>query len=208
MPHAVTQQPSRRHRSLVRRLLRPRVLLPVAGVLAVVLGVALSLFQPWKLVVDQTVDEAAPTTAAAPAGGQGARSGVPAGTGGATPGAEAAPVVLATGKLLSHEHATTGSVRVLRLPDGSRVLRLEDLRTSNGPDLKVWLTDAAVRSGRGGWFVFDDGRYVDLGGLKGNVGSQNYSVPESVDLATLTSISIWCDRFNVSFGAARLEPVT
>ena len=43
------------------------------------------------------------------------------------------PVLLARGELISHEHATTGSVQVLGLPDGSRVLRLQDLQTSNGP---------------------------------------------------------------------------
>ena len=54
--------------------------------------------------------------------------------------------------------------------------------------------------------MFDDGRYVDLGELKGNIGSSNYPLPPDVDLAALTSVSIWCDRFDVSFGAAALEP--
>lgn len=206
MSHVITQQPSAGRRLRGRRLLRPRVLLPAAAVLAVLLGVALYLFQPWKLVVDETVDEAAPTSGRTPVAGQAAGSAaLPTGT--ATPRAAAGPVLLARGELIGHEHRTTGSVRVLGLPDGSRVLRLEDLRTSNGPELKVWLTDAPVRTGREGWFVFDDGRHVDLGGLKGNVGSQNYTVPAGVDLAGLTSVSIWCDRFDVSFGAARLEPV-
>jgi hypothetical protein len=55
--------------------------------------------------------------------------------------------------------------------------------------------------------VFDDGRYVDLGSLKGNVGNQNYVIPADVDLTTLSSLSLWCDRFDVSFGAATLAPV-
>jgi hypothetical protein len=37
-------------------------------------------------------------------------------------------------------------------------LVLEDLATSDGPDLRVWLTDQPVLEGRDGWFVFDDGR--------------------------------------------------
>ena len=118
--------------------------------------------------------------------------------------APAAPVVLARGTLISHEHPSSGTVVVLGLPDGSRVLRLEDLRTSDGPQLQVWLTDAPVLEGRDGWYVFDDGRHVDLGELKGNIGSSNYSVPADVDLAQLPSLSIWCDRFNVSFAAATL----
>ena len=91
------------------------------------------------------------------------------------------------------------------MPDGSRVLRLQDLQTSNGPLLKVWLTDAPVLPGTDGWGVFDDGGCVDLGELKGNIGSSNYPLPADADLARLTSVSVWCDRFNVSFGAATLR---
>jgi hypothetical protein len=112
--------------------------------------------------------------------------------------------VLASGPLVAHEHATSGEALLLALPDGSRVLRLQDLATSNGPRLRVWLTDAPVRPGRDGWYVFDDGRHLDLGPLKGNVGSANYPVPAGADLAGLTSVSIWCERFSVSFGAATL----
>lgn len=122
----------------------------------------------------------------------------------AAPAAPAAPAVLAEGELISHEHEATGAVRVLQLADGSRILRLEDLSTSNGPDLRVWITDAPVIDGEDGWHVFDDGRYVDLGGLTGNLGSSNYPLPPDLDLRALSSVSIWCDRFNVSFGAAQL----
>jgi hypothetical protein len=55
--------------------------------------------------------------------------------------------------------------------------------------------------------VFDDGRYRSLGQLKGNHGNQNYVIPTGLDLAGLRSVSIWCNRFNVSFGAAELTPV-
>jgi hypothetical protein len=96
-------------------------------------------------------------------------------------------------------------VQLVKLVDGSRVLRLENLSTSNGPALHVWLTDQPVIDGKDGWNVFDDGRYLDLGDLKGNLGSSNYPVP-TADLAGFTSVTIWCDRFNVSFGAATLEP--
>jgi hypothetical protein len=157
---------------------------------AVIVVVALALFEPWKLVVDDRVDEAAPVAEQPVA---------------AAPPAE--PVVLARGELITHEHESSGSVVVVELPDGSRVLRMEDLNTSNGPDLHVWITDAPVIEGRDGWGVFDDGRYVDLGELKGNIGSSNYPLPPEVDLAELSSVSVWCQRFAVSFAAADLEPV-
>ncbi|MCI0690182.1 MAG: DM13 domain-containing protein, partial [Sporichthyaceae bacterium] len=79
--------------------------------------------------------------------------------------------------------------------------------TSNGPDLQVWLTDQPVIPGNAGWFVFDDGRYVQLGPLKANRGNQVYDIPAGTDLTGLTSVSIWCKRFAVSFGAAPLDPV-
>jgi len=177
-------------------------------------AVALPLFQPWRLFTDKFVDEALP--GAVPISTQSSSttpptvSGRPTTAPSSTPPADrstppAGPEVLLTGKLITHEHETSGTVAVLRLPDGSRVLRLENLATSDGPDLKVWLSDARVVEGRKGWHVFDDGGYRDLGSLKGNHGNQNYPIPAGVDLAGFRSVAIWCDRFNVSFGAASLE---
>jgi hypothetical protein len=164
-----------------RKWRRPAVLIPAVVLVLGLLVVAALAFQPWRLVLDQTVDEAAPSAAVT-------------------------PTAILSGQFISHEHDTQGTARVLETADGQRVLRLEGLRTSNGPDLKVWLADAPVLPGTDGWFVFDDGEYVDLGPLKGNVGNQNYAIPADVDLTELRSVAIWCDRFSVSFGAAELMP--
>ncbi|MCX4524667.1 DM13 domain-containing protein [Streptomyces sp. NBC_01551] len=157
-----------------------------AGV--VVLGLGMFWFQPWKLWQNATVQEALPGSSASAS---------------AKPGA-AQPRTVAEGALISHEHTTSGTVKVIRLADGSHTLRLENLDTSNGPDLRVWLTDAPFKEGVAGWRVFDDGQYVSLGKLKGNKGDQNYEIPAGVDLSKFTSVTIWCDRFDVSFGAAPL----
>ena len=186
------------------RFRRPAFLVPAAVVVVAAVMVGLALFQPWKLFVDQQVNEALPSQAAV---GLSEQSPAPGAAPGSTPSPSAvpaAPVVLSSGSFISHEHPTTGTVQILQLPDGSRVLRIENLNTSNGPDLKVWLTNAPVIEGVAGWGVFDDGQWVDLGALKGNQGSQNYEIPADVDLSGLSSMSIWCDRFNVSFGAASL----
>ncbi|MGW1541887.1 DM13 domain-containing protein [Streptomyces sp. NPDC002309] len=155
-------------------------------------GFALYWFQPWKLWQDTTVDEALPGIAAPSRGSSG------------QPSPADGPRTLATGELISHEHETSGTAKLVRLADGSHVLRLENLATSSGPDLRVWLTDAPVQRGPAGWRVFDDGEYVSLGALKGNKGNQNYALPRDVDPAGYSSVSIWCDRFDVSFGAAEL----
>lgn len=182
----------------------------VAGAVAlamVLVAVGLYWFQPWKLWQDQTISEALPgaaPSASAPA----APTSVPVPSGSApaavTPAVPTGPQTLAQGRLISHEHTTTGTAKIIRLPDGSHTLRLEALDTSNGPDLRVWLTDAPVKEGTAGWHVFDDGKYVSLGKLKGNKGDQNYDIPADVKLSEFTSVTIWCDRFDVSFGAAAL----
>ena len=113
--------------------------------------------------------------------------------------------VIARGSFISHENGTTGSVRVLQLADRSRVLRIDDLDTSNRPDLYVWLAAAPVKEGRDGWFVFDDDEHVSLGRLKGNIGDQNYELPADFDLGQYKSVVIWCRTFNVVFGYATLD---
>jgi len=172
----------------------------VVGIL-VAAGAGFGSYQlaPWTALRNSTVNEELPAAAGpSPAASDPAAAGSPT----ATP---AALRSLAQGTFVSHEHNTTGRVRIVELPDGRRILRLEDFSTLNGPDLHVWLTDAPVLDGRDGWFVFDDGDYVSLGRLKANNGNQNYPVPAGADLSKLISVSIWCDKFNVSFGAAALS---
>lgn len=179
---------------MLTALRKPVVLVPVILLGIAVITAALLAFQPWRLFTTVTVDEALPTVSIPAPGSSSAGA----------PAEQPEPITLATGEFISHEHGTAGTVRILELPDRSRVLRIENLDTDNGPDLKVWLSDAPVIDGPSGWSLFDDGEYVDLGSLKGNKGSQNYAIPAEVDLADLTSVAIWCDRFSVSFGAAEL----
>ncbi|MET9958292.1 DM13 domain-containing protein [Streptomyces sp. NPDC006326] len=162
-------------------------------------------FEPWALWVDATVREALPSVSAPATPGAAPPAGAsPSAPSGRPP---AGPVTVAEGAFISHEHSTTGTVKVVRLADGTHTLRIEGLDTSNGPDLHVLLSDAPVKSGTGGWRVFDDGAYVDLARLKGNKGDQNYPLPADVDWSAYPSVSIWCDRFDVSFGAAALVRV-
>ncbi|MFJ5829111.1 DM13 domain-containing protein [Streptomyces sp. NPDC093089] len=172
---------------------------------AVVVVAGLVWFKPWALWVDETVNEALPS-AATPTGPRTVPTS-PSSSGAAAPSAmPAGPTTVAQGSFISHEHTTTGTVKIVRLADGTHTLRLEGLDTSNGPDLRVWLSDAPVKEGKAGWGVFDDGKYVNLAKLKGNKGDQNYQLPADLDLSAYTSVSIWCDRFDVSFGAAEIVP--
>lgn len=119
----------------------------------------------------------------------------------ASAAATGAPVVLSRAEFFSGEHSTTGTALVVALPDGSIVVRFEDLDTSNGPDLRVVLSpDEASES----WKY--SGR-THLGELKGNIGDQNYSIESEIDLTAYKSVVIWCERFSVAFGAAAIDVV-
>ena len=156
---------------------RRPLLLAGAAVLVVLLAVAAYLFQPWRAFVDRTVAESAPVA-----------------TGAAT-------TVLASGELTSIAHGTSGTVTVQRAADGSRFLRIEDLDTSDGPDVRVWLSDRDVAgAGSAG-----DGTWLELGPLRGNKGSLTYPLPADADLTKYASVVLWCKRFGVAFGAAPLS---
>ncbi len=177
----------------------------VAAALAVVVAL---VFQPWLLFIDVRVDDEIPSAAPVGEAGEPGRSQAPpAASGAATPSpppVPAGPVDLATGVFVSHEHETTGTVRVIEHPDGSRQLALEDLRTTNGPDVHVWLSAGPVVEGFDGWFTAGGYAYVDLGLIKGNQGDQLYDIPDDVDLAAYPTVDLWCVQFSVSFGAAAL----
>jgi hypothetical protein len=98
-------------------------------------------------------------------------------------------------------HRGSGTATLYRVPgQGVVVLRLEEFRVTNGPDLHVLLaTNASPERRR------DLGEYVDLGPLKGNVGDQNYMLPEALDYRPFASLVIYCKPFHVVFATALLE---
>jgi hypothetical protein len=184
----------------VRRLLRSPLGWAAIAALAVLVSFGLYWFQPWKLFTDTTVNDA--LTAPAPA----ASASVTAPESGSAAAEPVGARIVLRGSFITHEHDTSGEARVVEHPDGRRELQIVNLDTSNGPDLRVWLADQPVRTGTAGWRVFDDGKWVELGRLKGNKGSQVYEIPREADLDALRSVTIWCKRFSVSFGAAALAP--
>lgn len=96
----------------------------------------------------------------------------------------------ASGAFESLAHETTGRARVV-----GRKLTLTRFETDAGPDLRVYLSTP------------DESAHLDLGGLKGNRGDQQYDIPPGADLARYSDVLIWCRAFSVGFGRARLAPV-
>ena len=118
-------------------------------------------------------------------------------TDGVTTSAVEVPQVLATGSFVGVNdgiHNAEGMAKVVKLADGKQLLRLEDFKSTNGPDLYVYLaTDDTAQE------------YVSLGELKANIGNQNYEIPEGTDLTKYNTALIWCKQFSVLFGSAEIS---
>ncbi len=109
-------------------------------------------------------------------------------------------VKLATGTFEGLAHGASGTAAVVELTSGEQVLTFTDLDTDNGPDLRVYLVAGPVTNDS------DIGEFVDLGGLKGNKGTQQYSIPAGMDTGRYSTVVIWCRAFTVSFAKAELAP--
>jgi len=174
--------------TLTRKLLRPKVWIPALVILLAGVGGVLYWFEPQALFIDQTVDEDAPDAVA---------GSMPE----ATDDAEAEPAMTLSGSFRSIDHETSGKATLSEAGDGHHYVRFADFRTENGPDVVVYLS-TAESTASGTQFTQD---FVDLGALKGNIGNQNYQVPDGTDLEKFKSVVVWCRRFNVAFGAAPLN---
>ena len=99
-------------------------------------------------------------------------------------------------------HKGSGTATVYKLPEGGHVLRLEDFKVTNGPDLRVIVTPSGSPDSRDD--VHEPG-YLELGKLKGNIGNQNYPFPEGADPSDLNAVVIYCKPFSVIFSVAELR---
>ena len=91
-------------------------------------------------------------------------------------------------------HNAEGKAKILTLTDGSQIIRLEDFRSTNGPDVHLYLsTDIEAND------------FIDIGRLKANNGNQNYPIPTDTDFNKYKYVLIWCQPFSVLFGSAQLN---
>lgn len=98
-------------------------------------------------------------------------------------------------------HNGEGTATIYQLEDGSHVLRFEDFRVTNGPALFVLVSPHPNPGGRGD---ISDAGYTELARLKGNVGNQNYILPDNLAPEDINSVIIYCKPFRVVFSTAAL----
>ncbi|MCZ6890923.1 MAG: DM13 domain-containing protein [Chloroflexi bacterium] len=119
---------------------------------------------------------------------------------------ESGPVKLKVGSFRDQDsfHKGSGQATIYRGPDGSHLLRIEDFKVTNGPDLHIFLSPHPNPTKLDELYTFGA---VDLGKLKGNIGNQNYAIPEDVDVSIQMTVVIYCVPFHVFFSIASLDDV-
>jgi Electron transfer DM13 len=177
---------------------------PVLGTFAVIL-VATVAIGYWTGFRDSEVDEDIVIATAEASGAE--REAALAGNAGAAasqgskdekpePEKPAGPVSLATGQFTGEDgHAGSGTATVVKEPSGERTLTFTDFEVDPGAQVEVWLAQDSSS--------FDD--RVELGGLKGNVGNQQYELPSETDLTRYDTVVLYCTPFTVRIAVASLS---
>jgi Electron transfer DM13 len=152
------------------------------GMVMILLAVVLlaAWTEPWKLLARRTFHEAAP---------EGART-------------------IAMGKFIGHVHHAAGTARLVVLPDNKHLLRVEGLRTTQGPRVHVWLIDRRIDHATASRHTVKTVAHVDLGPMRANRGDANYLLPDDARITSAKTAILWCARFRVVFGFAPLDDVT
>jgi Electron transfer DM13 len=147
------------------------------AVLIMVLFAAWYAFRPERLVVNRRINEAFPA-------------------------GEQSSQIIESGTFSGVMHPTTGTATIYRFGDGTRILRFTNFETSNGPDVHVYMVAAEDAKDTE---TVKRAAFIDLGIMKGNIGDQNYALGTDLDLSKYRTVSIWCKRFAINFGAAPLK---
>jgi len=90
-------------------------------------------------------------------------------------------------------HVTRGRAEIVVENGQARVVLLDDFWFDGAPDPKVAL----------GLNGYD--KNTLLGPLNANSGKQSYAVPAGVDVSQHNEVWIWCEKYNVPLGVAKIN---
>lgn len=135
----------------------------------------------WKVTVEQQIDS--PLVEPAPAGLASAK-------------------VLGTAKVYNVDREGEGTAKLYELPNGTRLIRLEDFFVSLNSDLELRLSELANPK------TTDEAAtapFKVVAPLKATIGTMNYEVPKDIDVSKYQSIVIWCEITRNAYAAATIQ---
>jgi hypothetical protein len=112
--------------------------------------------------------------------------------------------VVATGAFAAIDgiRSASGTLTIYENPDGTRLLHLDEtFRSTPAPEIHLILTrNPDPMDDRG---VGVD--YIDIGVLRGNVGQQNYTIPQGVDFNRYPVLVLYAPQYNGILATATLQ---
>jgi len=91
-------------------------------------------------------------------------------------------------------HVTTGGVSIEKSGDGYQIVIAEDFFFDGAPDPKA----ALGKDGK-----YDPATLIEL--LRSNTGAQSYDVPAGIDVSVYNEVYIWCEKYTVGLGVAKIN---
>lgn len=107
---------------------------------------------------------------------------------------ETTATLLREGTWMGSGGYTVGGVAQIYDDNAKKVLLLNNFSSSNGPDLRVYLSTTTGATS-----------FVNLGKLKSTNGKQTYEIPDGIDINQFKFALIWCQQFSVLFGKAETQ---
>ena len=102
-------------------------------------------------------------------------------------------VVAYAGSFVTEVHTTSGKVSVLKSTNGDYSLKIEDLKSDAGPDLRIWIAEDKRAA-----------NYIEVSDVVKN-GTYTLDLPKDIDYSKRKYVLIWCKQFSVLFGSAELK---
>lgn len=99
-----------------------------------------------------------------------------------------------TGSFIDYDNEKVSGQARVYLINNKYVLKLMNFSSTNGPDLKVYLSKESKPSS-----------HISLGNLKSTNGDQVYEIPGSPDFSQYRFALIHCERFNHLYGSAEMK---
>lgn len=159
----------------------------ISIIILILIAIAWFLFRPERIFIDSKVNEEFPQVKQSESINEATK-----------------PQALYSGIFHEVAHPAKGVATIYKLKDGKHILRFTDFEVSNGPDVVVYLS---VLEDSNDSDSIKNSKFISLGSIKGNIGNQNYEVPEDLDLNVYRSVVIWCKRFGVNFAVAPLTSI-
>jgi hypothetical protein len=109
------------------------------------------------------------------------------------------PITMSSPALKRGTFSPTAGIQVMGVAkiiqiSGALQVQLDSFSVSSGPDLKVYLSQAAT-----------PGNHLNLGNLKSNSGTQSYNIPTGTNVSDYSFVLIHCQQYNHLFSYAKLQ---